>query len=873
MPASQIRILIVEDDAVDRMACRRALAQAPETFLLLEAETGRAGLQFALSERPDCVLLDHHLPDMDGLEFLQELAQEGGAVPIPVLMLTGADNAAIAVEAMRRGARDYLVKDIERRYLELLPAVIQRVLREQTALAERKQALEQLRQAEAKYRTLVEQIPAITYMASLDRPGALLYVSPQVKRLGFSPDEWLDDPQFRLERVHPDDRTRVAELLANRQSRGNSLCSEYRLLARDGGIFWFRDQASVVSDEAGRPLFLQGILVDVSDDKRVEAELKAHRFRLEELVARRTAALTRANGQLRQDILERQRMEQELFREKERAQVTLQAIADGVITTDAAGRIEYLNPVAEQLAGWPRAKAQGRPLREVLPLIQEDTGEPAEDPAIRCLRGDPDKEGCRQNLLVRRDGVEFVVANSTSPIHDRDGTVSGAVVVLHDVTQQYRLTQQLSYQATHDALTGLVNRHEFERRLERVLASARNDGTEHALCFLDLDRFKAVNDTGGHAAGDELLRQISILLQDKVRQRDTLARLGGDEFCALLERCSLDQARRIADSLLKAVQAFRFSWNGRHFTLGASIGLVAVSGGSGSLSEVLNAADAACYAAKQCGRNRVHVNQDGDASVVRRRNDGQWISRLTQAIERDALRLYCQPFAALAAEASERTYHEILLRLLDPEGKPVAPAEFLPVAERYNLMPGVDRWVVHRTIAWLGGRMREETGPTYFVNLAAATLADPAMPDHIAELLREHGVAADAIGFEISESTAMANLPQAARFLRAVKELGCWTALDNFGEAFSAIPNLKSLPVDFIKISGSFVREILADAVAHALVDAVNQVAHVMVIRTVAECAESEAIVERLRALGVDHAQGYALSSPRPLEEGLPEEK
>ncbi len=869
MAAPQIRILVVEDDKVDRMACRRALMQAPEQFVLLEAETGGEGLQLAWSERPDCVLLDHHLPDMDGLEFLRELSEEGDKMPVPVLMLTGADNAAIAVEAMRRGARDYLVKDIDRRYLELLPAVIQRVLREQRALAERAQAQEQLRQAEAKYRTLVEQIPAITYIATPDQPGTLLYVSPQVRELGFSPEEWANDPELRVGQIHPDDRVRVAEAMLQRQLQGSPLCCEYRILARDGRTFWFRDQASVVGDEAGRPLFLQGILVDVSDNKRVEEELKAHRYRLEELVARRTAALTRANTQLRQDIVERQRMEQVLFQEKERAQVTLEAIGDGVITTDAEGRVEYLNPVAEQITGWRCAEARGQPLGEVFPIVHEETREAAENPAARCLREGQGKGPARHNILPRRDGTEFAVTDCASPIHDRDGKVTGTVVVFHDVTQQHRLTQQLSYQATHDALTGLVNRHEFERRLGRVLDSARTGNSDHALCFLDLDRFKVVNDTGGHAAGDELLRQISALLQEKVRQRDTLARLGGDEFCALLERCSLEQAWRIAEDLLQAIQSFRFSWDGHTFSVGASIGIVAVDGSAEGLSDILSAADAACYAAKKCGRNRIHVYQEDDGEIARRRSEGQWVSRLTRAIENDALRLYCQPITALAAGGKGHGYYEVLVRLLAQDGGLVAPADFLPAAERYNLMPAIDRWVVRHVISWLGQRRSEggADGPAYFINLSAASLADQTMPDYIGALLREHRIHAGALGFEVTENTAMANLPQTARFIRELKQLGCWSALDNFGGAFSTIPNLKSLPVDFIKISGTFVRDMLADAVSHAVVEAINQVAHVMVIQTVAECAESAAIVERLRELGVDHAQGYALSRPRPLDE------
>lgn len=869
MAAPQIRILVVEDDTVDRMACLRALSQAPDRFVFLQAETGREGLQLAATQQPDCILLDYHLPDMDGLEFLRKLSEEGEEIAIPVLMLTGADNAAVAVEAMRRGARDYLVKDMDRRYLELLLTVLQRVLREQRALTEKKRAVEQLRQAEAKFRTLVEQIPAITYIVALDPPGSLLYVSPQIGELGFSPQEWMADPKVWVGQIHPDDRMRVTEVLAQRRLQGDPLCCEYRVLARDGRVLWFRDQASVVRDEEGVPLFLQGILVDMSDSKRVEEELREHRYRLEELVARRTAALTRANGQLRQDIIERQRMEQILFQEKERAQVTLEAIGDAVITTDAQGRVEYLNPVAEQLTGWDNIQAQGRPLEQVFHIVHEETRKAAENPVTLCLREGQSERAPRNNILLRRDGTEFVVTNCASPIHERDATVVGAVVVFHDVTREHRLTQKLSYQATHDALTGLVNRHEFERRLGRVLKSASAGDAEHALCFLDLDRFKAVNDTGGHAAGDELLRQISALLQEKVRQRDTLARLGGDEFGVLLERCPADQAWHIAEELLQAIQDFRFSWDGQTFSVGASIGIVAVDTTAEGLSDILSAADAACYTAKKCGRNRIHMYREDDGELTRRRSESYWVSRLTRALQDDTLQLYCQPITALAAGGKRHSHHEILLRLIGQDGETVAPAVFLPAAERYNLAPAIDRWVIRRTIAWLGKRHSKGTRDdgVYFINLSAASLADKTLPDYIRDLLREHRVAAATLGFEISENAVMTNLSQAEHFIRALKQPGCRTTLDNFGGTFFAIPNLKSLPVDFIKISGAFVRDMLADPVAHALVEAINQVAHVMVIQTVAGCVESTAVMERLRELGVDHVQGYALSSPRPLEE------
>lgn len=340
MSKPQIHVLVVEDDAVDRIACRRALARdADFEFVIIEAETGGEGLRLAHGQKPDCVLLDFHLPDMNGLEFLAELRNDLGELPVPVMMLTGADTASVAVEAIKRGAQDYLVKDVNRQYLELLPAVIQRVLRERRMLLEKQHAENKLVQAEAKYRSLVEQIPAITYTAALDLPGKLLYVSPQLETLGYLPEEWIAEAGALRSHVHPDDQIRAVEEFDRVRATGKPLRCEYRLLARNGATVWFRDEACVVRDEAGNPLFLQGILVDISESKRVEQELREHRYRLEELVAKRTNALTKANEHLRKDVIELRRAEEALFQEKERAQVTLESIGDAVITTDAAGRI------------------------------------------------------------------------------------------------------------------------------------------------------------------------------------------------------------------------------------------------------------------------------------------------------------------------------------------------------------------------------------------------------------------------------------------------------------------------------------------------------------------------------------------------------
>ncbi|HTJ55369.1 MAG TPA: ATP-binding protein [Nitrosospira sp.] len=312
-----IRVLLVEDDAVDRMACRRALSRNTDyEFLLSEADSGQEGLQLAHEQKPDCVLLDYHLPDLNGLEFLAALADDTGDISIPVMMLTGTDNATIAVEAMKRGARDYLIKDTEHQYLELLPAVIQRVLAERRMLMEKKLAEDKLFQAEAKYRSLVETIPAIVYIAALDNTNRFLYISSRINTLGFSPEQWLSDPDILVAQIYPEDRARALEERANSRSTGAPLRSEYRLLTHDGTILWFRDEASVVRDESGRSLFLQGILVDITESKQTEAELWQHRYSLEGLVAKRTDELAKVNEELRRDIAERRRIEAELTRAK-----------------------------------------------------------------------------------------------------------------------------------------------------------------------------------------------------------------------------------------------------------------------------------------------------------------------------------------------------------------------------------------------------------------------------------------------------------------------------------------------------------------------------------------------------------------------------
>lgn len=606
-----VRILLVEDDAVDRLACRRALAEHSEYhFFIIEAETGRQGIQLLHEQQPDLVLLDFHLPDQDGLEFLAEIKHEGGKSVVPVLMLTGADHVGVAVEAMKRGARDYLVKDSAREYLSLLPAVVERALREQALRAE-------TRATEAKYRVLVEQIPAIAYIAALDVPGHVLYISPRIRALGYAPEQWL--AEGLLAHVHAEDRALLVEALVRSCSDRKPLRCEYRLLTRNGETRWVLDEATVVHDGPDAPLFLQGILVDITEDKHREEELEYHRRRLEELVAKRTAQLETqadflraANANLNQEIEERRRAETALRTSEARFRLLLESAGDGIYGVDADGRCIFVNNMAVQLLGLDREELLGQEIHE---HIHHSRADGSSLTAAECRICAVFRTGIPQRGLVktmwRKDGSAFAAEYSSYPLHDSERLL-GAVVVFRDVTEARKAVARLAHQASHDALTGLVNRLEFERRLERVLGNVNSNDGEHALCYLDLDHFKEVNDRCGHAAGDELLRQVSALLLRRMRARDTLARLGGDEFGILFEHCPVGEALRVANSLLESVREFRFVWEDNTFVIGMSIGVVKLTTATDTLVAALRAADAACYAAKRSGRNRVYLYQAGD---------------------------------------------------------------------------------------------------------------------------------------------------------------------------------------------------------------------------------------------------------------------
>lgn len=567
--------------------------------------------------------------------------------------------------------------------------------------------------------------------------------------------------------------------------------------------------------------------------------------------------------------IQRERAEQALFEERERALVTLHSIGDAVIRTDGHGAIDYMNPVAEQLTGWTHKEAAGMPIGQVFTALREGTREPADNTVARVLAQQRASARNDHAILVSRGGREYAVERSAAPIRGRNGESLGAVMVFRDVSEARRLAREISYQATHDPLTGLVNRRAFETRLEAALASARNDNKHHGLCFLDLDQFKVVNDTCGHVAGDELLKQLAALLQANVRESDTVARIGGDEFGILLDGCPPERAELIAQNLLKALRGFRFIWQDQTFQVGGSIGLVPITGAA-SMTELLTQADVACYAAKDLGRNRIHVHRPDDTELARWHRELRWAADINGALEQDRFRLYCQPIQALAINNGIAYEYEVLLRLLNDDGTIVMPNDFIPAAERYNLMAAIDRWVIRSTFRCYAGRrglLAQASQPVQLaINLSGNSLNEERLLDYIKRQMDEFRIPPEIVCFEITETAAIANVNRAAQFIRDMKQLRCRFALDDFGTGVSSFAYLKNLPVDYIKIDGAFVGNITSNRIDHAMVAAINQIGHEMGIRTIAESAESKAIVERLRTLGVDYAQGFVLGKPTPVE-------
>ena len=656
-----------------------------------------------------------------------------------------------------------------------------------------------------------------------------MYYSPRFEQLlGFDELELGNSIDMLMSRVHPEDKATTGDAFSSHLEQGAHFDVEIRLQTKAGEYRWFRARGQSVRGAAGKAIRMAGSITDMTDRRQASADL---------------------------------------FAEKERALVTLESIADGVITTDTDGWVKYLNPVAEQLTGWTTATARGLSMQAILRMVDEASRKLAPNPIEMVLREERTIEAASTMLLLRNDGTEVPITQSAAPIRARNGEISGVVLVLHDVSRERQYVAKLSYQASHDSLTGLINRGEFERRLSLALNSAAQLGRHHAVMYLDLDQFKVVNDTCGHAAGDQLMRQVSAVLQRRLREGDTLARLGGDEFGVLLENCAPDNALRIADGLRQTVTDCHFAWETRAFNIGVSIGLVNVEDGLFTLTDVLSSADAACYMAKEKGRNRVQVYHPGDSELSTRQGEMEWIGRLQKALDEDRFVLYAQDIAGLDPARKVEDHCEILIRMLDERGELVLPMAFIPAAERYNLMPSIDRWVIRNAFAIIARQQAEkESGPGIFaINLSGASIGDERFLDYVREQFGHFAVSPQSICFEITETAAIAKLDKATDFINQLKSLGCLFSLDDFGAGMSSFAYLKHLPVDFLKIDGGFVKDMADDPIDRAMVEAINSIGHVMGKQTIAEFVDGERVIRLLREMGVDFAQGYGVAKPRPF--------
>ena len=567
------------------------------------------------------------------------------------------------------------------------------------------------------------------------------------------------------------------------------------------------------------------------------------------------------------DVSYRKNLEVSLSRSKRQAQYTLESISEGVITTDNEGRIDYMNLAAESMTGSNRDEASGHKTGELFSLIDETDRRALGDPVERCLSIRRRVNMGRRALLVSRDGKhEHSVEITASPIKGPGSNVSGTVVVMHDVSEIRGLTKQMSYQAAHDALTGLINRREFERRLDEAMDTARSEQVVHILAYMDLDRFKAVNDSCGHIAGDNMLREVASLIKEQVRDSDFVARLGGDEFGTLLIGCPLDKAQQIASDICNAVANYRFVWQDKIFNIGISVGLVEVSHSSGNLQDVISAADSACYVAKQRGRGQIHVYSARDETVARERGDIQWLRQLQNALRDNRFELAMQPILATGSGSVSGPSVEILIRMPDERGRTGNSADFLRSAERYQLMPQIDRWVVNAVLAAINsGEIKIASQRSCAINISGQTLSDESFLSFVVEALDHSGVAPGSICFEVTESAISTNVQYAQRFIEVLHGIGCEFSLDDFGSGLGAFSSLKHLPIDYLKIDGTYTRNLATDQVNQEMVAAMIKLARTMEFKVVAEQVEEQEDFDWLRTAGIDFVQGNFVDAPAML--------
>ncbi|MEO8666940.1 MAG: PAS domain-containing protein [Bauldia sp.] len=631
------------------------------------------------------------------------------------------------------------------------------------------------------------------------------------------------------DRLHPDDRDRIEQAGRTAFQTGAAYEEEFRIVLPGGLVRHIRAVADVIRNADGSPRFMVGTNWDITE-KRL---------------------LTDA-----------------LFQEKERLQITLQSIGDAVVSTDTEARITFMNAVAEELTGWSAADAVGRPFGIVVKVVAEEGGDAVPSAIAVCLAGEVAKTTREDVRILSRKGLRDI-RETAAPVRTASGEIVGVVLIFQDMTEARHLQRQLSHSASHDALTGLGNRAAFEAALTEACSNDEGGDRHHAVCFIDLDRFKIVNDTAGHAAGDALLREIGRVVRSNVRTGDIMARLGGDEFGLLLYDCAVEQAEIVAEKMIQSIRSVPFVWDGRAYDIGASVGLAMAATGTTVPGEVLSQADIACYTAKSLGRNRVAVYRAGESEARRQHRDLQVAARIRGAIESGRFQLYAQEIRRLQPGGTGERHYEILLRMLDDDGSILDPDAFIPAAERYDLMGNIDRWVLSRVLGDYGERIAAEPDLSISINLSANSLSDPHFWPFLESQLEASALPAVRVRLEITETSLINNLSASSLLVESARRAGCAIVLDDFGTGLSSFAYLKRFPIDYLKIDGSFMKNLVDNPVDRTIVESINDIAHKLGATTIAEWVEDAETEEILRAIGIDHAQGFAIKRPVPLDEIL----
>lgn len=799
-------ILVAEDDDITRAITVKTLENAG--YRVMSVADGQQAVDVCGQAYPLLVLMDAAMPVLDGFGACRRIksSTDERIRSISVMMVTGLEDSEAIDEAFAAGAEDYVTKPVNWYILK----------RRLSVLLKKAQAESALRENEARFYAIAAS--ASDAIISVDEIGNIVFWNDSAAcTFGYDSEEILGKsldsmiPELlKSDYQHDFDKAWHSGAFLN----GKKI-QQFKGFKKDGSVFLL--ELSMSAWTANSQLHYSCILRDISERVKKQEELK------------KLSMAVRQSPNL-------------------------------VLMTDLEGTVEYVNPQIRNITGYEYEEVVGRNMSMLCP---GDT----ESRAYKELRHTITRGGTWSGTLQKKkkDGGLYWAKESVSPIFDDEGTISHFICIQEDVTEAKHLAEEVAYRAAHDPLTGLLNRHEFEVHLQMLIDKSKETDI-HALCFIDLDRFKAVNDTAGHLAGDELLCQLTEKMKTIGRKQDVLARLGGDEFALILAHCELLQALQIAEKLRQLISEFQLRWGDYLFKVGASIGLATVTG-KDNAGEVLKFADIACYAAKNTGRNKVYVFNEDDKYLNAQSAETRWLARIEQALHEDRFRLYMQPIVPLGGGASHCGHCEILLRLIDEDGEVIAPNAFLPAAERFHLMGRIDRWVIENALEWFSRHPDKlDELDCFSINLSGQSLSAHKIESFIHDLVDRLQFPAAKLVFEITETAAINNMAQARSLIAGLREIGIRFSLDDFGSGLSSFAYLKNLPVDFLKIDGMFIKEIASDEIDREMTRAINDIGHVMGKKTIAEFVENRQTIEVLNSLNIDYAQGYYYSKPMPLD-------